>query len=384
MGCFTMCTLLVAVIAALIGTGLLPQAAVQLGKKMDYEFLTGMTPIFMTEEELSAAPFSEIPQASLDGKTCLVTGGNAGIGFVTAEQLAIKGCNTVLAGRREAAIKEACTKVTKEIKQAKSKGSCTPMVVDQASLKSVRAFTKAFLKSNDRLDITVFNAGINSAFTHDETVESEDGIELNFAVNQVAHFAMYKDFEDLIAKTGREQGEARVVVVSSAVMFMPAPKVGVHTTLEGLKSVTPMQAYGQSKLANLLFAQSIAKRLAKDNVYANSVHPGTVKTEIYKPFFNRVTAWGKQGEYHTKVADAALNAIQWVMKKAFFTAEQGARAQVWLAGAPVIAEKKISGKYFHPFNNEVKPTEFATTHKVDGKLLEDALWDFCEELLKGK
>jgi len=386
MGCLKITSVFVVVLAVAIGSGLLPRAIVHFGKWRGEELFTGLSPLFMTKEELRAAPIDGIPAGVLNGKTCLVTGGNAGLGFSTSEHLARKGCDVVVVGRREKAVQEACSKIEAYVKADSSKGSCKAMIADLADVASVRAFTTAFLASHDRLDVAVLNAGVADFWGSHELQKNAAGIEINFAVNHLGHFAMLQDLEALVATTGREQGDARIVVVSSAGHFSSAPDVGVHLTLDKLNSDTltgSLARYGQSKLANILFAQSLSKRLSASNVYVNSVHPGTVRTNIVDPFFDLVRGAGEKYPVVEPVTSAFLKAFLWGYDLMCFTAEDGARTQIWLAASPQIAKKKVTGKYFHPHAVEVTPSKF-TKRKVDGKLLEDALWTFSEQLLDSK
>jgi len=376
MSCFSKCSVVLALIAVAIATGVLPIAIVKIGKLIDFEMATGSAPIFQTAEEREAAQFEQIPKGALNGKTCLVTGANVGLGLATAEELALKGCNVVAAGRRETALKEACTQLEAAVERANAKGSCVPMVVDLADLSSVRAFTKAFLDQQDKLDVVVLNAGVGE---YSPKVNAH-GIDSVFAINHLGHFALVQDLEKLILQTGKETGDARIVVVSSGMHMVWHPDEGICLTKNCLANLDEHKCYSHSKLANVLYAQKLAKRLPSDQVLVNSCHPGVVNTNIYEPVFAALKAREKQ---HPAFAPV-FRGLSWLFERFIasvsFTPKDGARTQVWLAASPSVKEQRVTGKYFHPHMVEVNVSSTAS-RVIDGVLIEDGLWSFTESLL---
>jgi NAD(P)-dependent dehydrogenase (short-subunit alcohol dehydrogenase family) len=196
----------------------------------------------------------------LTGRTVVVTGGNSGIGTHAARELAAHGATVVLACR--------------DLESGRSVAvtmAGTPRVerLDLASLASVRAFAERW---QGPLDLLLNNAGVMTPPRYRET---EDGFELQFGTNHLGHFAL----TGLLLPALLEAPEPRVVTVSSL-----AHHSGRDTVLEGNPESTysPQQAYGNSKLANLLFAQELQKRstAAASPLVSTAAHPGISATAL--------------------------------------------------------------------------------------------------------
>jgi len=316
--------------------------------------------------------YSELPD--LSQKVALITGANSGVGFWTALHLARKGAH-VLVGCRSAS---KCSKAVDRIKANSTSASVEVAIVDVSRLASVKAFATDFLSKNKRLDILVLNAGI-AASSLDLT---EDNIEPVFATNHVGHQLLYMMLEKTIVSTGEAHGDARVVVVSSASHFDSTH--GVETTRKALNDrYSAAKAsgdsmmdtiYPQSKLANVLFAQEAARRVAGKPVYVNSLHPGGVDTKILD---NSMAEKAKSG---LTMKDKILISIVGYFKESLWTSEDGALTQVYLAAASDVRERDISGSYFHPQAVEVMPCHQNTRNLT----LQRALWTFTEELIEGR
>jgi NAD(P)-dependent dehydrogenase (short-subunit alcohol dehydrogenase family) len=201
------------------------------------------------------------------GRTAVVTGANSGLGLVTARELARAGARVVLACRNtekgEAALREceaAASGADPELEQ-----------LDLASLESVRAFAERFRHGHDGLDLLVNNAGVMATPRR----RTADGFELQLGTNHLGHFALtgllIGDME------GRE--DARVVTLSSN-----AHRVGrvAFGNLGGDHRYFRWRAYGQSKLANLMFALELDRRLraARSTVKSMAAHPGYAATNL--------------------------------------------------------------------------------------------------------
>jgi hypothetical protein len=203
----------------------------------------------------------------LAGKTIVVTGGNSGIGYEAALQLARRGADVVLACRdlskgegAAAEIRRQCPGVSVEVRQ-----------LDLASLDSVRRFASDFAASHQRLDVLCNNAGV-MALPYRRTA---DGFEMQFGTNHLGHFALTGLLlEHLLATPG-----ARVVNVSSG-----AHRIGAirFDDLHWERGYKKWPAYGQSKLANLLFTFELERRLSGRKAPAMSVacHPGYAATNL--------------------------------------------------------------------------------------------------------
>lgn len=208
---------------------------------------------------------ADIPRQ--DGRTAIVTGANSGIGLVAARELARAGARVVLACRNASKGSEA----VEGIKAAVPGAQIELAPLDLGSLDSIRAFGERFSAANDSLDLLVNNAGVMAA----PRSLTADGFELQFGTNHLGHFALTAYLMPLLA--GRES--ARVVNVSS----------GAHRTgrmrfddLHGERSYGRWSAYGQSKLANLLFTFELDRRLRGSDspLRAMAAHPGYAATNL--------------------------------------------------------------------------------------------------------
>jgi NAD(P)-dependent dehydrogenase (short-subunit alcohol dehydrogenase family) len=217
-----------------------------------------------------------IPDQS--GRVALVTGANSGLGLVIARELAKAGAHVVVACRNTtkgdaavADIREAAPGSEPEIQE-----------LDLADLSSITAFAERFRTTHDGLDLLVLNAGVMAPPRR----ETADGFELQFGTNHLGHFALAAQLLPLMER--RE--DARVVAVSS----------GAHHTgrirfddLQGERRYFRWTAYGQSKLANLLFALELDRRLrvAGSTVKSVAAHPGYAATNLQSaaaPWFDRM------------------------------------------------------------------------------------------------
>lgn len=231
---------------------------------------------------------------SQKGKVFLVTGANSGLGFETALELAKKDGHIILAGRNEEKINEAIVKIQKVYPGA----SLEPGVVDLSDLRSVRTFAQTIKSRHSHLDVLINNAGI----MFPPPGLTKDGYESQFGVNYMAHFLL--TFELLVLlKNGPN---SRVVTLSSI-----AHHNGVidFNNLKLEKPFDKFREYGQSKVADLIFALELQRRLEEQGLNCISVacHPGTSKTALLRT--DNPDMWDKfphmdanQGAYSTLYA----------------------------------------------------------------------------------
>ena len=208
---------------------------------------------------------ADIPD--LTGKVIIITGANSGLGLVSAQAFAAKGATVVMACR--SLQKGEAAKA--EILRAQPAAQLDLLQLDNASLASVRAFADAFKANYDRLDLLLNNAGV-MAIPRQETA---DGFEMQFGVNHLAHFALTGHLLDRLTSTPG----SRVHSTSSSAAF--GGKINFDD-LMGERNYSRWTAYGQSKLANALFATELNRRLhaAGHMTIANSSHPGLVMTHL--------------------------------------------------------------------------------------------------------
>jgi NAD(P)-dependent dehydrogenase (short-subunit alcohol dehydrogenase family) len=216
------------------------------------------------------------------GRVAIVTGSNSGIGFETARVLAGKGATVVMACRN---LEKANPKAD-EIRAAHPGADVNAMQLDLSDLGSVQRFAEGFRAKHSRLDLLINNAGIMVP-PYGKTAQ---GFETQFGVNHLGHFALTGSLLDLITNTPG----SRIVTVSSIAHYMG--KID-FADLNWEKGYRAQAAYGQSKIANLLFTYELQRRLAtagKDTI-AVAAHPGWTETNLQEhakgvKFLNRFLA----------------------------------------------------------------------------------------------
>jgi NAD(P)-dependent dehydrogenase (short-subunit alcohol dehydrogenase family) len=196
-------------------------------------------------------------------QTILITGTTDGLGRGVATDLAERGATVLVHGRDDRRLEE----TIKEIRSRTGNDKLRPYRADFASLEQVRRLAQRVIDENERLDGLVNNAGIGTAEPGDgERMESEDGYELRFAVNYLAGFLLTRLLEPLIVRSA----PARIVNVSSAGQSsIDFDDVMLEGRYDGL------QAYCQSKLAQVMFTIDLAEQLRDEGVTANCLHPST-------------------------------------------------------------------------------------------------------------
>ncbi|HEY0467243.1 MAG TPA: SDR family NAD(P)-dependent oxidoreductase, partial [Polyangiaceae bacterium] len=202
---------------------------------------------------------------ALKGKSFLVTGSTSGIGLEAVRVLAQRGARVFATGRSKDKVVSAL---------GRSSGVFVPLECELSDPKSVRACVAALKSDGKKLDGIVANAGVMAL----PTLELVHGYERQFFTNHIGHFLLITEL------LGELADDARVVMVSSSAHNM-APKAGIEfDNLAGQRSYGAWAAYGQSKLANLLFAKQLAKRLANEGraVTANAVHPGVIMSGLQR------------------------------------------------------------------------------------------------------
>ena len=197
----------------------------------------------------------------LHDKTYLLTGCNSGLGFETLRVLASRGARVIATARSLDKAREACAPVS---------GDTRPLACDLGEPASVRACAATLSSEGTPLDAIICNAGIMAL----PQLTQVHGYEKQFFTNHIGHFLLVVSLLPMLADEGR------VVVVSSDA-HRRAPKEGVQLdNLSGEAGYRPWTAYGQSKLANLLFARELARRLPRPRQSSNALHPGVIATNL--------------------------------------------------------------------------------------------------------
>lgn len=249
---------------------------------------------------------------TMAGKICVVTGGTAGIGLVTARELVRRGADVTLVGRNARRGEAAVAAIRAA---AEGDGVVDFIAADLSEQEQIRAFVRAFCDRQPRLDVLVNNAG--GLFGSRQT--TADGIERTFALNHLGYFLTTL----LLLPWLQAAGSSRIVVVASQAHRSARLD---FDDLQGEHRYNRWTAYRRSKLANLLFTYELARRLTGRGITANALHPGFVATDI--------------GTRHRFVPK-----LLWrIGTLAAIGPEEGACTSLHLACAPELAE--VSGGYF--------------------------------------
>jgi NAD(P)-dependent dehydrogenase (short-subunit alcohol dehydrogenase family) len=251
----------------------------------------------------------------LGGRTVLVTGSSSGLGLETIRALASTGARVIATARTLDKARRAC-----EAEGPPAPGGFIPLACELSEPASIRACIAAVNNGAGAVDAIVCNAGIMAP----PTLRQAHGYELQFFTNHIGHFMLVTGLLDRLAPTGRV-----VVVASNA--HRRAPDGIAFDNLSGARGYSPMRAYGQSKLANILFTRELARRLGNGAQTANCLHPGVIATNLMRtvPVVGRI----------------ALALAAPVMLK---TAAQGAATQCYLATSPAVAA--VTGAYYSDCN----------------------------------
>ncbi|KAL8125861.1 short-chain dehydrogenase TIC 32 B, chloroplastic-like [Apium graveolens] len=281
--------------------------------------------------------------------TAIVTGGASGIGLETARVLALRKAHVIIAARNVEAANEAKQLILKDQPNAR----IDVLKLDLCSIKSVKAFADSFKALNLPLNILINNAGI--MFCPYQL--SADGIEIQFATNHLGHFLLTNLLLDKMKETAKSTGTQGRIVNLSSIAHQHTYSDGIlFENLNDEKSYSDKKAYGQSKLANVLHANELSRRLQAEgaNITVNSVHPGLIMTNLFK---------------YSAVLFKLLKLVTPLIWK---NVPQGAATTCYVALHPKL--KGVSGKYYQDCN-EWQPSKFATDERLAKKL-----WDFSNKL----
>lgn len=295
---------------------------------------------------------NDIPD--LSDKVVIITGANSGLGLESTKAMAAKGATVVMACRN---LRKA-EKAKAEVLRAVPKARLDLMQLDNASLDSVRAFADAFRAKYDRLDVLLNNAGVMAI----PRTETADGFEMQFGVNHLGHFALTGLLLDVLTKTPG----SRVHNTSSSAAFNGRIN---FDDLMGEQNYGRWTAYGQSKLANAVFATELDRRLkaAEHDTISNASHPGLVMTNLQANSLEESDAPLMERVLYRIAAPLIAQDI-----------DMGVLPQLYASTAP----QAKGGVFYGPKTFRVRgyPAEQKCNDALDDPALLKRFWDVSEEL----
>jgi WW domain-containing oxidoreductase len=274
----------------------------------------------------------------MKGKTVLITGCNSGLGFETMRVLASRGASIIGAARTVEKARTAASEISGEV---------TPVACELSDLDSVVACADEINAMDRPIDVLMCNAGIMAP-----ELQQKYGLEMQFLTNHLGHFLLVKKLLERV----KQARAGRVVMVSSLGHYAAVAGGIDFDNLSGDKRYAPFTFYGQSKLANLLMSNELARRLEGSRATSNAIHPGIIMTPLVRNVGNvRATLVGFLG---------------WPFAR---SVEQGAATQCYVASSPNL--EGVSGRYFADCN----PARMSA-HGQNPELA-SRLWSVSEELL---
>lgn len=308
-------------------------------------FVSGIGPIAYFVKGRKPSDWTEAHMPDLTGKVAIVTGANRGIGYETTRALVQRGATVIMACRN----RESAERSAEEIRALHPAGTITIHPLDLSDLNSVQQFTDDFKAKHNRLDLLINNAGLMVQPLR----TTEQGFESQIGVNHLGHFALTAQLIGLLNATP----QARVVTVSSiAHRFGTIDLADLHWQN---KEYDAMSAYGQSKLANLMFTYELQRKLnqAGHSTKAMVVHPGYTRTNV----------------------DEGLSAMSIAGRLLAQPARQGALPSLFAA----TASEAQGGQYYGPSGVAElggNPEQVASNELSYDRVMAERLWQVSEEL----
>ncbi|TVY41901.1 putative oxidoreductase [Lachnellula subtilissima] len=291
-------------------------------------------------------PENDIPD--LSGKVILVTGG---LGKESVLQLAKHNPSQIFLAARSA---EKGQTAVEEVKAIVPGAKITFLQLDLSSYASISKAAKLVNASVDRLDILINNAGI--MMTPPNT--TMDGFEIQFGTNHIGHALLTKLLLPKLQATAKEQPEADVRIItlsSSGHKWAPDGGLDLGNVHSEQRNLSTRELYGQSKLANILYSNELARRYP--DIRCISLHPGSVNTGLSR---------GLNASY--PLVAPVVNFVKWT-RIITLDVHQGTFNQLWAA----TAKEAKSGKYYNPVGQEVTTSKYAQDLELGKRL-----WDFTE------
>jgi len=277
---------------------------------------------------------------TMQGKICLITGATSGIGKATAQALAQMGATVVIVGRNASRTAQ----LVEEMRLASGNKNVDSLLADLSSQAEVRRLASEFKSKYSHLHVLLNNAG--AVFLQRQL--SVDGIEMTFALNHLAYFLL----TNLLLDTIKASAPARIINVASDAHASGRIE---FDNLQGERGFSP-RAYGNSKLANILFTLELARRLEGTGVTVNALHPGFVATGFAKN--------------NGRVIAALISIVAPLVGR---SPAKGAETSVYLASSPNV--EGMTGKYF--YDSHVIPA----APQAGDMAVARKLWDVSAEMV---
>ena len=305
---------------------------------------------------------------NMNGKVCLITGANAGIGKETARQLLEMGANVIMACRSEKRARDAMDEILDSMKDEhenktllqSSKPAKERLIFlqcDVSNFESVRKSVETFNKMKLPLHVLVNNAGIMMGQKKTITCDNKE-FELNMACNHLGHFLL----TNLLLPNLGQVDDARVVIVTSSTYVLASNGIDLEDLNCERRNYTMFSQYAQSKLANILMGKELCRQQqtsSTSNVSVFMVHPGLVRTDVVRNM-----------PWYLKYPNIMFSFILTTLQK---SPSAGAYTNVYCATSNDV--KQYNGEYFS--NSEYFPTNEHANNLVDA----EKLWKLSEELV---
>lgn len=244
-------------------------------------------------------------QPEMRGKVCVVTGASSGLGRATASGLAKLGATVILACRDQQRGKAAL----EEIQATSGSKTVELMLVDLSAQQAIRSIAAEFEQRHDKLDVLINNAAIFK----NKRVVTADGLETMFATNHLGPFLL----TNLLLERLKNAPSSRVLTITA-----PSTTPLHFDDLQGKQKFNAFEAFGASKMCNLLFTYELARRLSGTRVSANAIHPGLVRSNLMRE---------------------AAAPVRWMTALISAPPERAARVPVYYASSPEV--EGLTGKF---------------------------------------
>ncbi len=294
----------------------------------------------------------------LTGKLVFVTGGASGLGQETARVMAAKGAHVVLAARDQAKLDEAADAIRADTGSDKVE----TIIVDLASLDSVRSCSAEANSRFDRIDLLINNAGVMAC----PQMQTADGFEMQFGTNHLGHFLLTKLLMPLVEKGS---GKRIINLSSRGHHFCP---VDLDDPNFERREYDKWQSYGQSKTANILFSVGLEKRFADRGIHSIALHPGGIVTNLGRHMTEQDMEWMRK-----RIEENQKSGGQ-----GFKTIPQGAATTCWAATSPDLEGRGgIYCEDCHVAEVDDSSLEGGVRSYAIDPASADRLWSLSEELV---